>query len=228
MPARVRGARSRAVLPAGHRRDPDERHGLFDVARRADHGARGRQRHLADHHGRHRREPAPRSRLHPGAWPHRRDLDGLHHHLSVDVGRRRRLHRLHGACAASHTRAISETPGRQQDVRRRRVPFAAEDQHLGRHPADLCLFAVAVAGDGRKFREQRVGFRLDRRDHRLSRAWPAALYGALYRPDRASSASSTPRSSSIRPRPPTICANMAGSFPGSGRGRTPPITSIMC
>ena len=155
----------------------DQRHGVSDVARRADHRARRRQRHLADHHGRHRRQLAACARFHSGTRPHRRDLDRLHHHLSVDVGRGRRLHRVHGARAAPHPRAVSKAPGRQQDVRRRRLPSAAEDQHLGRHPADLRLLAVAAAGDGREFRGQRPGLRLDRRDHGLSRARPAALHG---------------------------------------------------
>ena len=46
-----------------------------DVARRADHGARGRQRHLVDHLHRHHRAAAERARQHAGARPHRRDLD---------------------------------------------------------------------------------------------------------------------------------------------------------
>ena len=53
--AGIGGARSRAVLPPGHGRDPGRRHGVPDVARRADHRARRRQRHLADHLRRHRR-----------------------------------------------------------------------------------------------------------------------------------------------------------------------------
>ena len=36
----------------------------------------------------------------------------LHHLLPGDVGRRRRLHRLHGAGAAAHPGAVPETPGR--------------------------------------------------------------------------------------------------------------------
>ena len=39
---------------------PDHRHGLYHVARRADHGTRHRQRHVADHLRRHRRWPAER------------------------------------------------------------------------------------------------------------------------------------------------------------------------
>ena len=51
------------------------RHHVPDVARRADHLARHRQRHLADHLRRHRREPADRDRRHPRARPSGRDLD---------------------------------------------------------------------------------------------------------------------------------------------------------
>ena len=51
----IGGARSRPVLPPGHGRDPGRRHRISDVARRADHRPRRRQRHLADHLFRHRR-----------------------------------------------------------------------------------------------------------------------------------------------------------------------------
>ena len=55
----VGGDRSRAIffrlVDDDH---ADRRHRLPDVARRADHRARRRQRHLADHLGRHRRQPA--------------------------------------------------------------------------------------------------------------------------------------------------------------------------
>ena len=55
---RARGGRSRALLPPHHGRHADRRHHVPDVARRADHRARRRQRHLADHLLRHRRAPA--------------------------------------------------------------------------------------------------------------------------------------------------------------------------
>ena len=50
--------RSRLVLPHHDRDHAGRRHHVPDVARRADHGARRRQRHLADHLRRHRRRPA--------------------------------------------------------------------------------------------------------------------------------------------------------------------------
>jgi preprotein translocase subunit SecY len=40
-------------------------------------------------------------------------------------------------------------PARQPHGRRRKLLPAAEDQHLGRHPADLRLVPAAAAGDGR-------------------------------------------------------------------------------
>ena len=48
----------RAVLPGDDRHHAGRRHDVPDVARRADHRARRRQRHLADHLRRHRRQPA--------------------------------------------------------------------------------------------------------------------------------------------------------------------------
>src|SRR5438270_4631 len=77
-----------------------------------------------------------------------------------------------------HPPAVRRALHGQQAVRRRRVPLAAEDQHLGCQPADLRLLSVAVAGDSGKFRSQRAVW-LDQRDHGLPRTWAAALYGAL-------------------------------------------------
>ena len=164
------GDRSGAVLPARHRHHADRRHRLSDVARRADHRARHRQRHLADHHGRHRREPAARAGRDPGTRPHRRDLDRLHHHLPADGGRGRDGHRVHGAGAAPHSRAVPETAAGQPHVRRRSLASAAEDQHLGRDPADFRLLAAADAGDDRELRGQRPELWLARHDHLVSGA----------------------------------------------------------
>ena len=58
--------RSRPVLPALDRDHADRRHHVPDVARRADHLARHRQRHLADHPLRHRRASCPRRS--PTCW----------------------------------------------------------------------------------------------------------------------------------------------------------------
>ena len=51
---RAGGARSGPVLRPDDGGDAGRRHDVPDVARRADHGARRRQRHVAHHHGRHR------------------------------------------------------------------------------------------------------------------------------------------------------------------------------
>ena len=184
-PAAAAVLESRPVLPPGHGRDADRRHRVPDVARRADHRARRRQRHLADHHVRHRRQPAARAGLAPGTRPHRRAVDLLHHHLPGAGGRCGRLHRVHGARAAPHPGAVSETPGRQQDVRRRGLAPAAEDQHLGRDPADLRLLAAAAcrrrwpastANGGSYGWLGEITAYLGAR--------PAALHGALCRADR--------------------------------------------
>ncbi len=163
------------------------------------------------------------------ARPHRRDLDASSSSSSCrDVGRRHRRHRLHGAGAAAHPGAVSEAPAGQQDVRRRGLAPAAQDQHLGRHPADLRLVAAAAAGDARQLRAPAAEPAWLGDDHRLSRARQAALHAALCRADRVLLASSTPRSSSTRSRRPTICANTAASSRASGRARTPPTISTTC
>ncbi len=58
---RRRGDRSGLVLSFLLRHHAGRRHDVPDVDRRADHRARSRQRHVADHHGRHRRQPAERA-----------------------------------------------------------------------------------------------------------------------------------------------------------------------
>ncbi len=52
-----------------------------------------------------------------------------------------RFHRLHGARPAPVVRDLSQTPGRQQDLRRRELAPAAEAQRLGRDSADLRVVA---------------------------------------------------------------------------------------
>ena len=51
--------------------------------------------------------------------------------------------------AATNRRAVSQAPGRQPHVWRRGLAPAAQDQHLGRDPADLRLLAAALPGDHR-------------------------------------------------------------------------------
>ncbi len=80
--ARRRGqcrARSRLVLPHHHRHHAGRRHRVPDVARRADHGARRRQRHLAHHLRRHRRAIAACPGRHARARPPGRAVDAADH-----------------------------------------------------------------------------------------------------------------------------------------------------
>ena len=85
---RLGGDRSRHVLPGDGRDHHRRRHPVPDVAGRADHRPRDRQRHLADHlRGHHR--PAPACHCEPArARADRRDVAGLHHRLPDPGGRR--------------------------------------------------------------------------------------------------------------------------------------------
>ena len=74
---------SRAVLHPHDGDHADRRHHVPDVAGRADHRARHRQRPVADHLFRHRRQPAARPRRHPGTRPRRRAVAGGHHRASA-------------------------------------------------------------------------------------------------------------------------------------------------
>ena len=67
----VGGDRSRHAVPDHRRHQPGRRHDVPDVAGRADHQPRHRQRRLADHHGRHRRPAADRARATVRRRPHR-------------------------------------------------------------------------------------------------------------------------------------------------------------
>jgi preprotein translocase subunit SecY len=74
--------------------------------------------------------------------------------------------------------------GRQPDVRRRGFALAAEDQYLGRDPADLRIITAVAAGDDLDLRAERTELWLARYDNRLSRPRPACLYDPLCRVDR--------------------------------------------
>ena len=106
------------------------RHHVPDVARRADHRARHRQRHFADHLLRHRRQSA--------ATPSAGTLElGRTGALStgIDPGdhrardRRHRAHRVLRARPAPAADPVSEAPGRQPHVPGRHLAPAAEAQH---------------------------------------------------------------------------------------------------
>jgi len=78
---------------------------------------------------------------------------------------------------------ISQAPGRQPHVRGPVLALAAQAQYLGRHPADLCVLASAVADDHRQFHGRpRPG--LAHRHHDPARPWAAAVPGALCLPHR--------------------------------------------
>ncbi len=72
-------------------------------------------------------------------------------HRGADPG-----HRVHGARAAAIAGAISQATGRQPHVRRRKLASAAEDQRVGRDPADLRVVDPADADDGRQFQRRRA------------------------------------------------------------------------
>ena len=96
------------------------------------------------------REPA-------GTWPHRGAEPDLHPGLHRDRLRGDRVHRVHRARAAADRHPVSEAPGRHPHVRRRFDAHAAEDQHLGRDPADLRELDPADPGDGGRASPARSG-----------------------------------------------------------------------
>ena len=110
------GHGSRLVLPHHHRRDACRRHPVPDVARRADHAARRRQRHLAHHLRRHRGRPAVGARRPVRACPHRIAVGRSPDRAAGADALRRRRDRLHGAGAAAAVDPVPQAPGRQPHV----------------------------------------------------------------------------------------------------------------
>ena len=161
--------RSGLVLPHLLRDHADRRHHVPDVARRADHRARHRQRHLADHPCRHCRRIAVGDRRHARTRPPGRALDRPDPGRARDGGRGHRLHRVHGARAAPPADPVSQAPGRQPHVRGPVLASAAQAQHLGRDPADLCIVSAAAADHGRQS-QCRAGTGLDDHAHHSARA----------------------------------------------------------
>ena len=137
--------RSGLVLPPLDRDHAGRRHDVPDVARRADHRPRRRQRLLADHLRRHRRGHAAGDHAAARDGPHA-DAVAVRHHLpaGADAGDRRR-HRVLRARAAATADPVSQAPGRQSDDAGRQLASAAEAQLVGRHSADLRLLAAAAA-----------------------------------------------------------------------------------
>ena len=148
----VGGAQPRHDVPHHHRDQPGRRHHVPDVARRADHQPRHRQRHFPDHHGGHRRPAADRARAHVRGRPlgqPRCDGDHPDHRHGRDPGP---VHLLHGAGAAPGADPISQAPDRARPDPAGALASAAEGQHVGRDPADLRLLAAAAAADHRPVR----------------------------------------------------------------------------
>jgi uncharacterized membrane protein YjfL (UPF0719 family) len=172
---------------------PGHRCRVHDVAGRADHGERCRQRDLPADLRRHRRRPAGGDRPVPGAGPAGRDQ---HPRSAVDPGAcdRRDLHdRIHRARPAAYHGQLREAPAGSQDVPGPELAPAAESEHGRRDSGHFCQQHPAVSGvDCPVVRV--VGFRrLVAGSGRGNRAGAAAQYPAVHDIHRVSSASSTRR-----------------------------------
>ena len=179
------GDRSRPVLPLRDRRHPGRRHAVPDVAGRADHRARRRQRRLADHLRRHRGGAAQRHDPDPRARPHRRAVGAVHHR----AGDRRGASWWRSSCSSRRRsdEIVVQYPKRQVGNRM----YGGEASHLplkintsGVIPpifaSSLLLFPATIASFQGSCRRARLGAV----DRHLSRPRPAALPAGLYRPDR--------------------------------------------
>ena len=87
-------------------------HDVPDVARRADHRARPRQRHLDDHPRGHRRGPAGRDRRHARAGAQRRDQPGACADPGADGRRGHGLRRVRRARASAASRSTTRSASR--------------------------------------------------------------------------------------------------------------------
>ena len=113
------GAESRPSMALHHRPLADRRLGLHHVARRADHRARRRQRHVADHLLRHRRVSLPqRHHQHLLAVQQRRDGRRPHPLDRRHLPRRHRWCRVHRAGRAAGADPVRQAPGRPESLRR--------------------------------------------------------------------------------------------------------------
>ena len=164
----------------------DRRRHVPDVAGRADHLARHRQRRLADHLRRHRRQSAARLRRHDGDGAHRRDHGWFSAIGALRAGRR--------ASSPSSSSSSARSDGCLVQYPKRQIGnrmfggdsshLAAEAQHLGRHPADLRLVAAGPAADGRAVQRREHRRNGCREVVRLHAARHAALHAPLRRADR--------------------------------------------
>jgi len=200
-------------------------HHVLDVARRADHLARHRQRHFADHS-----LPASSPEL-PSALASMLEL-GRQGALSTGlilvvivmaVAVIAFIVFMERAPAAAFD-PVSEASGRQQDVRGPILASAAQAQYLRRDSADLRILAAALADHGCEF-ECRQGPGMVSVDDHAALPRPPAVFDSLSGHDRCSSPSSIPRSCSTRPRPRTISRSTAASFRAFAPASAPPNTS---
>ena len=208
---------------------PRRRHHVPDVARRADHRARRRQRHLADHLRRHRRQPAgdhrpdPRARARPARCRPSRCSACLLLAIVVIA--------VIVFFERAQRRLLIQYPKRQVGNKM----FQGDTSHLplklntsgvipvifGSSLLLLPATIVVVRGAGRRA-AMAAGHR------GAARPRPAALSRALCRADHLLLRSSTPRSSSTRPRPPTTSSARAASSRASGRASARRSTSTTC
>ena len=126
-------------------------HAVPDVAWRSDHRARHRQRHLADHHRRHRGAVARGARAGVenvrADWC-RRERPGESGDPCADdrvpLPRHRGGHRGHARRPQDYG-AIRQARGRPEDVRRADAIHAAEGELRGRDADHLCVGAAPVS-----------------------------------------------------------------------------------
>ena len=128
-----------------HRR-PDRRDHVPDVAGRADHRARRRQRHLAADLRRHRRRPARRGRIDPGTGAQRRPQPAQGHGGHRDRAGGDGVRGVHGARPAPDHGQLRAPPGRAACLPEPVLAPAAQDQHGGRDSGDFRFVDHHVPG----------------------------------------------------------------------------------
>ncbi len=119
--------------------------------------------------------------------PHRHDRPAAHRRDRRSGRRPRPVHLLHRARPAARPDPVSEASDRARHDAGGAQPPADQDQHRGRHPADLRVVAAADAADdppdGGREEQARIGRLADYRQH-LPAARLAALPAALRRGHR--------------------------------------------
>ena len=178
------GSGSRPDVPLHLRSVAGDRDDVPDVAGRADHGARPRQRHLDRDLRRHRGRTAERDRRPVRTRAHRRHQPAgghLHHRADRPGDGLRRVRR---ARPAQDHGELRQAPGRQQDLRRPELVPAAQAQHVGRDPADLRFVADSVPGDAGELVHDRRRNALDPRSRGGALARAAAVHVPVCVADR--------------------------------------------